>query len=253
MLNQGKHKILENYICACDYEYVLFKTKQAIKNKRSLLISPIASQTLAIAKKDIQVKKALDKFDLLVPDSHWVMKSLNWIHKTRLKERLYGPDLMLKTCALSEKKKWKIYLYGTNIDTLIKLKNKLLNLYPELLIVKIDPSKYRDLTKKELIDLQNNIKRGGTQIVFIAIGSPKQELLSVQLANTNKGLNKVVIPVGAAFDFISGVKRQAPKWMQNTGFEWLFRLLFEPKRLWKRYLYCSALFFLGVINQSHSH
>jgi exopolysaccharide biosynthesis WecB/TagA/CpsF family protein len=147
------------------------------------------------------------------------------------------PGLMLQACALAEKNKWGIYLYGTNIDTLTKWKNKLLSLYPKLNITKLEPSKYRDLTKEELIDLQNNIEKSITQVIYIAIGSPKQEILTEQLANSDKGLHKVIVPVGASFDFISGVKKQAPRWIGELGFEWFYRLLSEPSRLIKRYVY----------------
>lgn len=149
----------------------------------------------------------------------------------------------------SEKNKWSIYLYGTNSNTLVKLKNKSLGLYPKLIIAKIEPSKYRNLTKEELIDLQNNIEKSKAQIIFIAIGSPKQEILSERLVNSNKGLKKIVIPVGAAFDFISGVKKQVPKWLGDFGFEWLYRLLHDYARLSKRYLLYGVFFIILVITQ----
>ena len=251
MINQGKFKILESYICACDYEYVLFKIRQAIKNKQRLLISPIASQTLVIAENDLSVKKVLDEFDLLVPDSYWVMKSLNWIHKTHLKERVYGPNLMLQTCALAEKRKYSIFLYGTHIQTLVLLKKKLLHLFPLLKLAGIEPSKYRSLDKSDHNRLSNTINRSGVNILFIALGSSLQEEVAVQLKPLLKPL--IVITVGAAFDFISEVKKQAPKWVQNVGLEWSFRLLSEPRRLWKRYTLYPIPFILKIINQYYSH
>jgi len=245
MNNFGKFKLLENEITACDYEFILNKITRAITNKKRLLISPIASQTLVLAKENIKIKTSLDKFDYLVPDSQWVKRTINWLYGIHLNKRVYGPDLMLQICTFAQKKKWNIYLYGTNTDTLTKLKYKLLHLFPKLSIVKTEPSKYRDLTKKELINLQKSIKKNKADVVFIAIGSPKQELFTTQLTAQGK-MDQVFIPVGAAFDFISGVKKQAPSWIGNIGFEWLFRLLQEPRRLYYRYTVTSFRFFLYV-------
>jgi len=242
MINLGKFKILENHITACDYEYILHEIIQAITHRTKLLISPIASQTLVLAKDNAELKNSLEKFDYLVPDSQWVKRSINWLYGIHLKERVYGPDLMLKTCALAEKQHWRIYLYGTNHQTLSKLKSKLLSLYPKLKIVQAKPSPYRDMTKEELGKLRNSIHKSGAQIIFIAIGSPKQEVLTTQLTAQGE-MDQVFIPVGAAFDFISGVKKQAPKWMGNTGLEWLFRLIQEPRRLWRRYI-CFGIRYL---------
>lgn len=245
MINQGKYKILENMVSACDYEFILSKIQKAITNKRALLISPIASQTLVIAQGDKKVKKALAAFDYLVPDSYWVMKSLNWLHETNLKERVYGPGLMLKTCAFAQKKGISVFLYGTNAQTLVLLKKRLTHLFSNLLIIGSEPSKYKKLNKNDLCRLSQTINHTKPKILFIALGSPLQEVVSSHLKPLLGPM--VIIPVGAAFDFISGVKQQAPNWMQDHGLEWLFRLYQEPLRLWKRYLCYGAryIFLLG--------
>ncbi|PIY69445.1 glycosyltransferase [Candidatus Roizmanbacteria bacterium CG_4_10_14_0_8_um_filter_39_9] len=247
MINQGKYKILENMVSACDYEYILSKIQKAITYKRALLISPIASQTLVIAQGDKKVKKALATFDYLVPDSFWVMKSLNWLHETNLKERVYGPDLMLKTCAFAQKNSIYVFLYGTNAQTLVLLKKKLIRLFPRLKIAGTEPSQYKMLNKNDLYRLGQKINYSKPNILFVALGSPLQEVVSSQLKPLLDPL--VIIPVGAAFDFISGVKKQAPRWMQKIGLEWLFRLLSEPKRLWKRYVYYGTYYALTLADQ----
>ena len=123
---------------------------------------------------------------------------------------------------LAEEKGYKIHLWG---DEAKPLSGKLRKKFPKIKISQ---------------------DYGEAQIVFVGLGSPRQEIFTV---NTFYNRKIVAIPVGAAFDFISGKKTQAPYWMQRAGFEWLFRLLREPKRLWKRYLIYAPIFVVLVLYQ----
>ena len=248
MIYLGKFRIIDNLITACDYDYVLKKIEEAIKNEKTLLISPIASHTLVRSHYDKKLKKILDEFDYLLPDSQWVKRSIWFLYGERLKERVYGPDLMLKICQLSSKEKWRIFLYGNKRETLERLKIKLKKINPSINIVGEEPSKFRDLTKEEWRRLVKKIEISQSDIIFVSLGSPKQEIFSYQLKNYLKK-PKIIIPVGAAFDFISGVKKRAPKWMGRWGLEWMFRLIKEPDRLWKRYLIFSWIFLLLLIKR----
>lgn len=202
------------------------------------------------AKYNKNLKKILDGFDYLVPDSQWVRWSLDWLYGIKLPDRVYGPELMLKICALSEKKSYKIFLYGTTLKTLTFLKINLKKKFPKLKIVGLEPSKFRELTKNEWQKLIDRIIKSKADIIFIGLGSPLQEIFSYKLNNLLKKRKvfKIIIPVGAAFDFISGIKKQAPKWMGNWGLEWLFRL-FREQRLIKRYLIDGPLFIFLVFFQ----
>jgi len=245
MIFLGKFKIIDNDITACDYEYILQKIQEAIAKKKKLLISPIASHTLVKAHYDKKLKKILDGFDYLVPDSQWVKRSIWFLYGKRLKERVYGPELMLRACQLAEDKGLRIFLYGNTNLVLDKLEEKLKNLFPKLKIVGKEESKFRPLTEKEEVELIKKIEKVKPQIIFVCLGSPKQEIFSYNLLQKlNSSL--IIIPVGAAFDFIAGVKKQAPKWMGEIGFEWLFRLIQEPKKLWRRYLVDGVLFIILV-------
>jgi len=247
MIFKGRFRIIENKITACDYEFILKKIEEAIKNKKSLLISPLASHTLVRAKYNKNLKRILDGFDYLVPDSQWVRWSLDWLYGVKLPDRVYGPELMLKICALSEKKSYEIFLYGTTFKTLSFLKINLKKKFSRLKIVDLEQSKFRGLTKNEWRKLVDRIIKSKADIIFVALGSPLQEIFSYKLNTLLKKRKafKIIIPVGAAFDFISRVKKQAPKWMGNFGLEWLFRLLNEPK-LWIRYLIYGFLFLILI-------
>jgi len=245
MIFLGKFKIIDNDITACDYEYILQKIHEAITKKKKLLISPIASHTLVKAHYDKKLKKILDGFDYLVPDSQWVKRAIWFLYGKRLKERVYGPKLMLRVCQLAEHKGLRIFLYGNTKLVLDKLEEKLNDLFPRLKIVGKEESKFRPLTEKEEVELIKKVEKVKSQIIFVCLGSPKQEIFSYNLSKKLKSL-VIIIPVGAAFDFIAGVKKQAPRWMGEIGFEWLWRLIQEPKKLWRRYL-MDGLLFINLI------
>lgn len=250
MIYKGKFKIIDNLITACDYDYVLTEITKAIKNKKKLLISPIASHTLVRAHYDENLKKILNKFDYLVPDSQWVRWSTPFLYRKEngLEDRVYGPDLMLKACKLAEKNKCRIFLYGNTKFVLNKLKEKLQDIYPAINIVGEEESKFRELTNDEWKELTKKIINTKSNIIFISLGSPKQEVFSYYLSKYSE-IPLVIIPVGAAFDFISGNKIQAPKYLQEIGFEWFFRFLSEPRRLISRYLYYGILFIYLILFQ----
>lgn len=244
----GKFKIIDNYITACDYNFLLKKVDEAIKDKKMLLISPIASHTLVKAHYDSNLKEILDNFDYLVPDSQWVKRSIWFLYGERLKERVYGPKLMLEICQLAQEKNWKIFLYGNKRIVLEKLKSKLSEKFSLIKIVDAEESKFRKLTKNEFKSLAKKIEKSKGNIIFISIGSPQQEIFAWELTKYLES-PKILIPIGAAFEFISGTKKQAPKWIGDLGFEWLFRLICEPRRLWKRYLIDGVLFIFLILKR----
>ena len=151
MIYKGKYKIINNLITACDYDFVLSEIEKALTNKKKLLISPIASHTLVRAHYDKNLRKTLNKFDYLVPDSQWVRWSIPFLYgkDSGLKNRVYGPELMLKILKLSKNKNYKIFLYGNTGEVLKKLINKLIKDIPNLKIVGIEESKFRKLTNEE--------------------------------------------------------------------------------------------------------
>lgn len=154
-------------------------------------------------------------------------------------QRVYGPDLTLWMCEAAVKENLKIGLYGGTIESLNDFVQFLEKNYPKIQIAcKISPP-FRPLSKEEDINYTKEIADSGTQILFVGIGCPRQEKW---MANHTKKLNLVMLGVGAAFDFHSGRVKQSPSWMQKLSLEWLYRLMAEPKRLWRRYLYHNPRF-----------
>ncbi|OGH23172.1 MAG: hypothetical protein A3F31_04110 [Candidatus Levybacteria bacterium RIFCSPHIGHO2_12_FULL_38_12] len=251
MIFLGKYKILNSYVSACDYEFILANLEKSIRTKKNFLVSPIASQTLVVALLNKKLREVLNKFDYIAPDGQWVRWSLFFLYGVLLKDRVYGPQLMLDVCRLAEKRSYRIFLYGSSKETLQKLENNLTDLFPKIKIVGRLYTRSTELNKNEQKEIVDYLDRTKTDIVFVGLGSPRQEFFTYKMLYQEPSFKKtkVIIPVGAAFDFISKVKRQAPQWMQNKGLEWLFRLMCEPGRLWKRYMLYGTLFVVLIFYQ----
>ncbi len=250
MRNIKKYLVLNTFVSACDYEFLLNKIREVIR-KKTLIISPITSQTTVDSLQDEATQKKINQIDYLPPDSQWVRFALRLLYQVKLKDRVYGPQLMLRICQTSQEYKYKIFLYGTTPNTLKKLTANLNKMYPEIFIAGSLAPKFGKLTDREVGETAKKIYATRTDIIFLGLGSPYRELFALQLKEEFHKLNyyPVIIPIGAAFDFIAGSKKQAPKWIGDIGLEWLFRLTQEPQRLWKRYLFSGPLFIALVIRQ----
>jgi N-acetylglucosaminyldiphosphoundecaprenol N-acetyl-beta-D-mannosaminyltransferase len=147
--------------------------------------------------------------------------------------RVYGPDLMSAMCQRSMDRGHRVCFYGGSEQTLDALKTRLLERFPFLQIASAIAPPFRPLTPGEQAEIVQRINDSRPDIVWVGIGSPRQERWIAE--HRDKIGAAVMIGVGAAFDFLSGTKAQAPRWIQRSGLEWLFRLASEPRRLWRRY------------------
>jgi N-acetylglucosaminyldiphosphoundecaprenol N-acetyl-beta-D-mannosaminyltransferase len=163
-----------------------------------------------------------------------------------LTQRVYGPDLLLAVCERSVASGWRHYFYGGSEGVPELLARRLQERFPGLLVVGTCSPPFSPLSPEEDQAVVAQISAARPDIVWVGLSTPKQERW---MASHVELLSSVLIGVGAAFDFHSGVKRQAPKWAQRSGLEWLFRLLAEPKRLGPRYLVNNPLFLVLVARQ----
>jgi len=174
----------------------------------------------------------------------WLLRAMGYDEVSRV----YGPDLLLRICEHSINKGYKHFFYGGAPGVPEKLAQCLIEQYPGLKIVGTYSPPFRELTADEDRDIVNQINETNADFVWVGLGTPKQEIWMD--GHVNQLNTAVLIGVGAAFDFISGTKNQAPKWIQGSGLEWLFRLATEPRRLWKRYIqypYFAVLIFFQMI------
>ncbi len=248
---KSKYNLLGLQIIDCEEDHLLSEIRSYIKNKKNLLIAALPVNQIIISYLDKKFNNVLNKFNYLIPDSVWVKWSINFLYNIKIKDRVRGTELTLKICEMAEKKGFKIFLYGSTQSTLKVLNKRLLSAFPKLKIVGTLSPPFRNLTYEEKENTVKVIDKSMVDILFIALGTPKQEIFAHDLLYKNPSLRKpaVIVPVGAVFDFISGVKSQAPKWIQDIGFEWLYRLIQEPRRLWKRYLIYGPLFILLISYQ----
>ncbi|MEZ5651291.1 MAG: WecB/TagA/CpsF family glycosyltransferase [Burkholderiaceae bacterium] len=211
------------------------------RDSRSIAVCNVHS--VVTAKWDPAFSDALRQADLAVPDGMplvWFMRGRGVPSQTRIN----GPDLMIRLCYWAQQHQQSVFLYGTTPETLARLEGRLYRRFPKLRIAGTLAPPFRSLTESEDAGVVELINASGAGIVFVALGCPKQEKWVQEHVGR---INAVMIGVGVAFDYYSGNVRRAPRWMQRSGLEWAFRLVNDPRRLWKRYLVTNSVFVARVI------
>ncbi len=241
--------ILGVKISAIDMNDACLLVKDAIlkRQKKYVCVCPVS--TIMECKRNEKVFMSVNCADLVTPDGMAVV----WLGRMRGHKnirRVYGPELMEEVCAISAKSGYRNYLYGSTLDVLDKLKERLAKRYPGLIISGLFSPPFRQLSDDEDNKIVEEINNNAPDIIWVGLGSPKQDLWMYE--HRDRLNAPVMIGVGAAFDFLAGTKPQAPRWIRDNGFEWLFRLVTEPKRLWRRYLVDYPLFVYYILLDSIS-
>lgn len=185
------------------------------------------------ARRDPAFRRVLNDSFLCTPDG-MPMVWMSWLQGRRETSRVYGPDLMQEVLERSPKHGVRHFLYGGHNGSGELLRRKLLERFPGLQIVGVFEPPFRPLNTDEEAVLLAQVSESKPDIIWVGISTPKQEFfMSRYLSQLDASL---MVGVGAAFDMFTGAQRQAPRWIQRSGFEWFYRLCQNPKRLWKRYL-----------------
>jgi N-acetylglucosaminyldiphosphoundecaprenol N-acetyl-beta-D-mannosaminyltransferase len=185
-----------------------------------------------------EYRSVVNNADLVTPGGMpivWMMRLLG----LKGQSRVYGPAMTLKVCEYAVRHGLRVGFYGGTEKCLASLVTEVKSRYPDIQVTYAYSPPFRGLTAEEDAMVRVEIESSNAQILFVGLGCPKQERW---MAEHRPGVRAVMMGVGAAFDFISGEKRQAPPWMQSTGTEWLFRLYTEPRRLWFRYFWHNPRF-----------
>lgn len=207
-------------------------------------VTPVHSIMLCF--NDPELRQIYNRAGMVTPDGMPVV----WLSKASGHpevSRVYGPDLLLAMCEASEKKGYSHFFYGGAEGVADLLVEKLKEEYPYLNVAGTYCPPFRTLTQDEDDEIVAIINENKPDIVWIGLGAPKQELWMD--SHVGRIDSAVLIGIGAAFDFHAGIKKQAPFWIQRSGLEWLFRLMSEPRRLWKRYLVNNPRFVAHVFLQ----
>jgi exopolysaccharide biosynthesis WecB/TagA/CpsF family protein len=216
---------------------------QAAQARRSALVAATSVHGVTQGAIDPDFRRVLNDFDIVTPDGQPVRWALNLLHDAALTDRVYGPTLMLRVCEAAAERGLGVYLYGSRPDVLDTLERRLRERMPALRIAGSCAPPFRALRPEEDAAQVTDILDRGSEIVFVALGCPRQERWAY--AHRHQ-LPMPLVCVGAAFDFHAGTLRQAPAWMQAHGLEWLFRLLMEPRRLFGRYATAIPLYLVLV-------
>lgn len=184
--------------------------------------------------------------DFVIPDGRPIAWGQRLLGNTDAKQ-IRGEDITQAFCEKSNESSLRLGFYGGSSDELLEqVKAKLKRSFPNINIVYAFSPPFRPLTEDERLSVVKDINDAEVDVLFVGIGCPKQEMWMAQNKND---LGCVMLGVGAVFDFISGQKKHAPKWVQKIGMEWFFRLCSEPKRLWKRYYVHNPRFVYFFLQQ----
>lgn len=196
---------------------------------------------VALAHSDATLAATLDAGDLVFCDGVPVKWAGTRAYPTLAGDwdRVYGPDVMRGVLAASTASGPRHYLLGSTPQTLAALHEAISREYPQVQIVGTDSPPFHAPTNAELHERDERIRASGATIVWVGLGTPKQDYEAQRIAAS---LPVVAVAIGAAFDFLAGTKAQAPLWVQRSGLEWAFRLASEPRRLGRRYVWGNSVF-----------
>jgi N-acetylglucosaminyldiphosphoundecaprenol N-acetyl-beta-D-mannosaminyltransferase len=198
------------------------------------------------ASRDATLREALQRAALVMADGMSVVWAARWLGKP-LKERVTGIDLFERLVAQAAARGWPVFFFGARAESVRGVVERFTREHPGLRVAGWRDG-YFDLSEADAV--VETIRRSGADILFVAMGSPAQEYWIA--ANLERTGARFAMGVGGSFDHLSGRKPRAPGWMQRAGLEWFYRLLREPRRLWRRYLLGNAQFIRLVVGQMRS-
>lgn len=183
-------------------------------------------------------REDLEKALLVLPDGAPLAMANHWLYHKK-QERISGMDFMPAILERAMQLSAKVFLYGSTKDVLDNLVDKIKLKYPGIVIAGAISPPFRMLTETEKTEYIRQINESGAHFVLVALGCPKQEKW---MAENYTSINAVLLGLGGAFPVMAGIQKRSPVWMQRFALEWLYRLIQEPRRMFKRYLYTNTLF-----------
>lgn len=205
---------------------------ETIHTKKQVVHNCINANKVVLMDKDEVLRNSLKEADIISADGQAVVWSSRLLNRP-LPERVPGIDLMEKLMDLANKKGYKVFLFGAKEEIVKNVVDHYSKLFNKSLV-----AGYRNgyFTQEDETEIVSQINSSGATMLFVAIPSPQKEYF---INSYRKKLDNVMLlmGVGGSFDVISGKVKRAPRWMQNNGLEWLYRLIQEPRKMWKRYLF----------------
>lgn len=239
-------ELLNTYADNLNMEETVLAVDNYLMKNRPLHLMGINADKINELQKNERLKKIVNNCEIINADGISVVWASKKLGKP-LKERVAGIDLMQELLKLAEKKKYKVYLLGAKEEVVKQTCHVVQNRYPGINVVGYRNGYFK---QSDWPCIAEELKKCNAQLVFVGITSPLKEYFIEYLQN--QGLNSVFMGVGGSFDVISGNIPRAPKWVQKIGMEWMFRVLQEPGRLWKRYFIGNTRFITSVYREKYS-
>lgn len=225
------------------------KNELKILNDGKLLINTINAHSYNTALKDSFFAEALTKGDILIPDGASIVMACKWLKaKCQPKERIAGWDLFVYEMEKLNAHGGKCFFMGSSEKVLSLIKAKAAEVYPNITVETYSPPYKQEFTEEDNKTIIDAINKAKPDLLWIGMTAPKQEKWAYKHWN-ELDINCHCGTIGAVFDFFAGTVERAPKWWQEHSLEWLYRLLKEPKRMWRRYIIGNTLFIINIINE----
>ena len=236
--------ILNTNVDSYTMSETLKKVDAAIKQKIQLHHVAVNAGKIVAMQSNKELRTSVNQCDVISPDGQAVVWASKVLGKP-LKERVAGIDLMQNLVKYVHENNHKIYLLGAKEEVVATLVSKYTKDYGKSLIAGYRNGYFKKAEESKIVE---DIVNSNAQLLFVAITSPKKENFLYRHREQLKSIN-FIMGVGGSFDVISGKTKRAPIWMQKTGFEWFYRFLQEPKRMWKRYLIGNSKFIFLVLKE----
>ena len=246
---QDRVNILGVKVSAITIRDAITAIEEQIRDRAPFYICVTGVHGVMECQRDSRLRAIHNASGLTVPDGMPMVWMSHWLGFPKV-ERVYGPDLMLATSELSARRGYRNLYYGGAPGTADRLAAALGAKYPGLNVAGTICPPFRALTPEEDDEIVAKINAARPDIVWVGLSTPAQERWMA--AHAGRVHAPVLVGVGAAFDFLSGKKSQAPRWMQRHGLEWLFRMASEPRRLTKRYVRNNPVFVYRALGQLRS-
>ena len=235
-------KVLQTNISEIDINQVSEILNSSTKNR----VAICNANTLVRSVRNVGIRNSINNFTIKAPDGFPVAKALSFLTKQKF-SRVDGYKVFLQTIENGLDQGTKHYFFGNNDEITQLMIDQLIERFPNIKITGYLCPKF--MSANELVDkYKDEIESINTDVIWVSLGFPKQELFIDALCNEIDTTANFV-GIGAVFEWVAGTKKKAPEWVANLGFEWLLRLLQDPKRLYKRYLIDNTLFILYFLRQ----
>ena len=234
-----RYRVFLPEYCALDCQQAASVIVEQASQHNSYGVTALAVHGLMESYSNTALGNKINRIQMIVPDGQPVIWALNLLHRLNLKFKIPGPTLTSEVLKQANPAGLNVFLYGSTAHTLDLFKQHIAATYPELNVVGVHEDRFREATAEEdALDIVK-INDSGAHIVLVGRGCPRQEHW---VADHVGKVDAAMMAVGAAFDYHAGKLNRAPMWVQRAGLEWAFRLIQEPRRLWRRYLFTNSQF-----------